>query len=71
MASIQLTISGMTCGHCTATVENALKAVDGVWGVHVDLEGGTAEIDCDDRRTLADTLVAAVETAGYGAAVAG
>ena len=69
MASIRLAVTGMTCGHCVAKVEEALKGVDGVWGAFVDLEGGAAEVDFDDSRAQPESLVEAVKAAGYDAQV--
>ena len=37
-------ISGMTCGNCKAAVEEALKSIDEVSSVEVDLENATVEI---------------------------
>eukprot|EP00966_Prymnesium_polylepis_P209636 4856029-Prymnesium_polylepis.1 len=34
----------MSCGHCVATVKDALEALDGVSQADVDLEGGTATV---------------------------
>ncbi len=59
----------MTCGHCVAKVEEALKGVDGVWGAFVDLEGSAAEVDFDDSRVQPESLVGAVKAAGYDAQV--
>ena len=63
-----LEIEGMHCGGCTAAVRNALSAVTPVAGVSVDLERGLATIE---TMGAADTaaLIAAVEEAGYQAAV--
>jgi copper ion binding protein len=69
MASTKLTITGMTCEHCVAKVEKALKNVDGVWGVFVDLDGGAAEVDFDDAKAAANQLTEAVQAAGYEATV--
>lgn len=69
MASIKLSVSGMTCGHCVAKVEQALQDVDGVWGVVVELDGGTAEVDFDDAKAGPDALTEAVKAAGYEATV--
>ncbi len=69
MASIRLAVTGMTCGHCVAKVEEALKGVDGVWGVFVDLDGGAAEVDFDDSRARPESLVEVVKAAGYDAQV--
>ena len=37
MSEINLNVSGMTCGSCVKHVTNALKALDGVVDVNVDL----------------------------------
>jgi len=69
VASLQLSVSGMTCNHCTAKVEQALNGVPGVYGVFVDLDGGSAEVDFDDKAVAAETLIEAVRAAGYQAQV--
>jgi P-type Cu+ transporter len=64
-ASIRLSISGMSCAGCVASVENALRAVPGVADASVNLAERTATV----RGSVeAKTLVAAVKDAGYGAA---
>ena len=37
-------IEGMSCGHCSKRVEEALKSVDGVKSVSVSLEDKKAEV---------------------------
>jgi len=69
MASTRLNINGMTCKHCVAKVEKALNEVDGVWSASVDLEGGTADVDFDDRKAAPEALAEAVTAAGYEATV--
>ena len=69
MASVQLNVKGMTCDHCRGRVEKALKAVDGVYGVYVDLTEGSAEVDFDDGKAGGDTFVEAIKAAGYDAAI--
>ncbi len=71
MANVKLRVSGMTCGHCQAKVENALKSVTGVYSAIIDLPDGEAEVDFDDDAVTTEQLVAAVAKAGYGAKVAG
>lgn len=38
MKTYILSVEGMMCGHCTARVEKALRAVEGVADVEVSLE---------------------------------
>lgn len=60
--TIILKIEGMTCGHCKASVEKALKAVPGVENATVDLAKKEAVVTGSANR---DALVNAVEDAGY------
>ena len=71
MANIKLRITGMTCGHCQAKVEQALKGVRGVYSAVIDLPDGEAEVDFEDDSVTTDQLVAAVGRAGYGAKIIG
>ena len=41
----KLNISGMSCHHCAANVENAVGSVDGVKKVKVNLEENNLELD--------------------------
>jgi copper chaperone CopZ len=71
MASAKLAVTGMTCGHCQAKVERALRSVPGVYSAIVDLADGEAEVDFNDDALTAADLIAAVEGQGYGAKLAG
>ena len=65
--TVVLTVSGMTCAHCSARVEKAIAAIDGM-SVKVDLKKGTAAVTSDgeiDSKILCDS----VEKAGYSAFV--
>jgi copper chaperone len=65
---IELNVSGMTCGHCKAAVESALKSVAGVSAVAVDLANGTAKVSGEGVQL--EMLVAAVADEGYSASAA-
>ena len=60
----QFTVTGMTCGHCVASVTEEVSEVPGVENVDVALETGvltvTSSQPVDD-----DAVRAAVEEAGY------
>ncbi|HSH45578.1 MAG TPA: cation transporter [Longimicrobiales bacterium] len=62
-----LTVTGMTCGHCKGSVEEALKQVAGVRSARVDLEKGRAIVDYDEAKTSPRELTNAVADAGYSA----
>ncbi|WP_080361706.1 heavy metal translocating P-type ATPase [Burkholderia pseudomallei] len=67
-AAVTLTIGGMTCGGCARRVEQALAAVRGVADAKVDLATMSAKASVA-RDVDSQTLVAAVERAGYRANV--
>jgi len=71
MSSAKLKVTGMSCGHCRMTVEQALKGVSGVYSAVVDLQDGEAEVDFDDDAATTTQLVSAIEKAGYGAKLVG
>ncbi len=57
-------IDGMQCSHCKMSVENALKAIDGVKEVNVSLEDKCAVIILDKK--IDDNLIKdAITQAGY------
>ncbi len=65
---ITIKIEGMSCGHCRAAVEEALKQVEGVSTVlEVSLEKGQAQVEGD---APVERLVEAVKQAGYEAEIA-
>jgi copper chaperone CopZ len=59
-----ITVEGMSCGHCEAAVEEALRGVAGVIDVSADHDVGRASVDGDAE---VGALVRAVEDAGYTA----
>lgn len=59
-----LTVEDMTCGHCAATVERAVRAADPKAKVAVNLEAKTASFESGIG---SDVFIAAIEDAGYRA----
>lgn len=59
-----LVVEGMSCGHCKAAVEKALKSVAGVENAVVDLNSKTAEVTLTGE-VSGDVLSKAVTDAGY------
>lgn len=50
-------IKGMSCGHCTASVKEALEKLDGISDVEVDLDNGEARFQGDiDQNVIKDTI---------------
>ena len=63
MERVNLSISGMTCGHCVGRVEKALKAVDGVSVENINLSSALVSIDPSKASTA--KVVETVADAGY------
>ncbi|MGP4048204.1 heavy-metal-associated domain-containing protein [Streptomyces sp. 2A115] len=58
------TVSGMTCGHCKATVTSAIGGLDGVAKVDVDVD--TGRVTVTSAAEPDDALIAkVVDEAGY------
>ncbi|MEW8403580.1 MAG: heavy metal translocating P-type ATPase [Candidatus Thiodiazotropha taylori] len=62
-SSYRLSIDGMSCQHCVASVEKAVTALPGVSRVAVDLQGASAEVTGGNL----DDVLSAVREAGYEA----
>lgn len=61
------TVTGMTCGHCAASVTEEISEIAGVEQVDVDVETGAVTVT--SSQPLEDDAVrAAVEEAGYALA---
>ena len=59
-----ITIEGMMCGHCEATVKKALESLDGVTSAEVSHEKGTAVVELS-RNVPDDVMKKAVEDKDY------
>jgi Cu+-exporting ATPase len=64
---VVLSIGGMTCSSCAGRVAKALTSVQGVERAHVDLAGNIAHVSLKGEDTTVDSLIKAVEKAGYTA----
>ena len=64
MNTTTVTVTGMTCGHCAASVREEIGEIAGVQTVEVDVASGVVTIASD---TPVDTsaIKNAVEEAGY------
>jgi len=63
MEHLSLKIDGMSCGHCVARVEKALKKLDGVSVIRVEV--GAAELVYDPAQTSFARIREAIDDAGY------
>jgi copper chaperone len=65
--SVELNISGMSCGHCVARVTKALTALEGLEVDNVRI--GAAALRFDPARRSIDDILEALRDAGYEASV--
>lgn len=61
------TVTGMTCGHCVASVTEELTELDGVESVDVVLESGLVTV-VSDHPLDPETVARAITEAGYALA---
>ena len=62
-------VGGMSCAACSAHVEKSVSAVPGVSSVQVNLLAGSMAVEYDENACDAQTIIKAVESGGYTAAV--
>jgi copper chaperone len=60
-----LRVEGMTCNHCKSAVTNALKELNGVQEVDVNLEKGSASVKYEEGKVTEEDMKNAVEDQGY------
>jgi copper chaperone len=65
METLNLTIEGMSCGHCVSAVSGALAKVPGVEVKTVAL--GTAAVSYDPTQASEEQILDAVADEGYSA----
>ena len=66
MAEAEYTVTGMSCGHCEASVRGEVSKLDGVQDVQVSAAAGTLQI-VSAAELADDAVIAAVDEAGYSA----
>ncbi|MEU3934055.1 cation transporter [Streptomyces sp. NPDC029044] len=66
MPAATYAVSGMSCGHCKATLTKAIGELDGVSGVEVDLGSGHVTVTVTGAAEPDDGVIAeVVDEAGY------
>ena len=65
--TIRFPVAGMTCGSCVNRIVRAIRKIDGVTTVRVDLRRETATVCREPALVSNAALAAAVADAGYAA----
>ncbi len=63
MKTVQLSIQGMTCGHCVLSLKKELSKIAGLTINTVEI--GKASLDIDETKVTEKILQHVVEEAGY------
>lgn len=67
--TLKLAVAGMHCENCVAKVDKALRGVEGVKDVKVDLKKQTAMVTLASAAVKPEVLFKAVDDAGFKAAI--
>lgn len=60
-----LSVPAVHCEHCVSSIEGAVKSLDGIEFVKVDLDGKDVTVTYDDSRVALEAIVGAIEDQGY------
>lgn len=67
MKKVKFNIQGMTCSSCSSHVEKAVKKLDGIINVNVNLLSNNMIVEYNENILNDDMIIKAVVDAGYGA----
>ena len=68
METVNLIVSGMTCGACVKHIEKTINSITGVEKVEVDLASGAVKVEGNVSQQV-NEIIAALEEDGYLAKV--
>lgn len=65
LETANLTVEGMSCGHCVGSIKNSVGALNGVKQVNVDLMSKKVVVEYDPQRINTQTIKNTIEDQGY------
>lgn len=65
MEKSQLTVQGMSCGHCVKSIEEKVEKLDGISSVKVDLRASKVYVEYDNSIVSLFTIKEVIEELGY------
>lgn len=69
MKKVKFDIQGMTCSSCSSHVEKAVRKLEGIKNVNVNLLSNSLLVEYDENNLNDEEIIKAVINAGYGARV--
>ncbi|MFH1063608.1 MAG: heavy metal translocating P-type ATPase [Candidatus Woesearchaeota archaeon] len=67
MKKTTLSITGMHCASCSATINRALSKKEGVKAANVNFSTGSASVEFDEKRVNENALIEIIKSKGFGA----
>ena len=65
MNATTLSVPGISCEHCKATIEQTLGELPGVDTVQVDISARTVDLSFDEATVGLDQIIETMEEVGY------
>jgi Cd2+/Zn2+-exporting ATPase len=62
---VDFRVAGMDCASCAAAIESAVRRLDGVRDVHVDVVGGRVRVRHSEEQVTRVDIAGAIRSAGY------
>lgn len=68
MENVTLTVQGMSCGSCIASIEGSVGKLDGVESVKVRLQDGEVDVSFNSDKVDLKAITEIMEEQGYDVA---
>jgi copper chaperone len=69
MKKVAIEVTGMSCGHCEATVQDAVRKIEGVAKVKASAKKNLATVKFDENETSVEAIAEAINATGYEAKI--
>lgn len=66
---VEVSIEGMSCNHCTASVKKALSSLGGTKSVEVSLEKKQALVKFDEKKCDVKSIIDCINALGFKASL--
>lgn len=63
--TVELTVEGMSCSHCVASVQKALDKLSGIERAEIDLQGKRVRVDYEPEAVNLQAIKDAIENQGF------
>lgn len=67
MKTVTFSIPEINCGHCTSSIEGALKDLAGIQSVTTSVEDKTAIVEFAEETITTSAIIAAIDDVGFSA----